>query len=60
MEFIEMKKILEYDPETKKWIQIGTMREARREPAVTDEDYADFCHWISFELHIKVSHESDL
>ena len=36
--------ILEYDPETKKWIQIGTMREARREPAVTDEDYADFCH----------------
>ena len=39
--------ILEYDPETKKWKQIGTMREARDDHAVTVvdlRDYADFCH----------------
>ena len=27
--------ILEYDPETKKWTQIGTMREARYDHAVS-------------------------
>ena len=39
--------ILEYDPETKKWKQIGTMREAKAVHAVTVvdfRDYADFCH----------------
>ena len=38
--------ILEYDPETKQWTQIGTMREARHGHAVTVvdyEDYVDFC-----------------
>ena len=38
--------ILEYDPETKMWKQIGTMREARYDHAVTVVDYgdyADFC-----------------
>ena len=39
--------ILEYDPETKEWTQIGTMREARCVHAVSVvefTDYADFCH----------------
>ena len=39
--------ILEYDPETKKWTQIGTMREGRCVHAVSVvkyKDYADFCH----------------
>ena len=38
--------ILEYDPETKKWTQIGTMREARHAHAVSVvdfSDYAEFC-----------------
>ena len=38
--------ILEYDPETEKWTQIGTMREERLGHAVSVvdfEDYADFC-----------------
>ena len=39
-------EILEYDPETKKWTQIGTMREARyghRISVVNYSDYAEFC-----------------
>ena len=39
--------ILEYDPETKKWTQISTMREARGNHAVSVvnyRDYADFCN----------------
>ena len=38
--------ILEYDPETEEWTQIGTMREARYSHAVSVvdfRDYADFC-----------------
>ena len=38
--------ILEFDPQTEKWAQIGTMREARRGPGVSVvdfKDYADFC-----------------
>ena len=38
--------ILEYDPETKEWTQIGTMREGRHGHAVSVvnfEDYADWC-----------------
>ena len=41
-----MNDILEYDPETEKWTQIGTMREERLGHAVSVvdfEDYADFC-----------------
>ena len=38
--------ILEYDPETEEWTQIGSMREARYSHAVSVvdfRDYADFC-----------------
>ena len=38
--------ILEYDPETEEWTQIGTMREARYGHAVSVvdfRDYAEFC-----------------
>ena len=34
--------ILEYDPETKKWTHIGTMREARRSHAVSVVDFRDY------------------
>ena len=40
-------EILEFDPETKKWTQIGTMMEARSSHAVSMvnyEDYAEYCH----------------
>ena len=40
-------EILEYDPETKEWTKIGTMREGRCVHAVSVvkyADYADFCH----------------
>ena len=42
-----LNDILEFDPETKKWTQIGTMREVRWAHAVSVvkyEDYLDFCH----------------
>ena len=35
---IDRNAILEYDPETKEWTPIGTMREARRAPAVSVVD----------------------
>jgi len=41
--------ILEYDFETKKWKEIGTMQEARGDPAVSVVEYAeytDFCYNI--------------
>ena len=40
-------EILEFDPETKKWSQIGKMREARSAHAVSVvnyEDYAEYCN----------------
>ena len=36
--------ILEYDPETKKWKQIGTMREAKAVHAVTVVDFRDYAN----------------
>ena len=39
-------EILEYDPETKEWTKIGTMRESRYVhgmSVVYYSDYADFC-----------------
>ena len=36
--------ILEYDPETKNWKQIGTMREARYDHAVTVVDFRDYAN----------------
>ena len=41
--------ILEYDPETDKWTEVGTMREARYRHAVSVVDlrnYADYCHFV--------------
>ena len=41
-----MKEILEYNPGTETWQEIGTMKEARRFHAVTIvslKDYADWC-----------------
>ena len=38
--------ILEYNPETETWQEVGTMKEARRDHAVTIvslKDYADWC-----------------
>ena len=40
--------ILEYDPETKEWIQIGTRRESKRRgiyavSVVKYSDYSEFC-----------------
>ena len=42
----EKNDILEYDPGTRNWTQIGTMREARWVSAVSVvhyDDYTDFC-----------------
>ena len=36
--------ILEYDPETKNWKQIGTMREAKAVHAVTVVDFRDYAN----------------
>ena len=40
-----MNDILEYDPETEKWTQIGTMREARDDHAVSVVKYEDYAEW---------------
>ena len=37
-----MNNILEYDPETKKWKEVGTMEEARYGHAVLPVQYRDF------------------
>ena len=37
-----MNNILEYDPETKKWTEVGTMKEARYGHAVSPVQYRDF------------------
>ena len=47
--------ILEYDPETKEWIRIGTTRESKRRgiyavSVVKYSDYADFCHLIKISF----------
>ena len=48
-----MNNILEYAPETEKWTQIASMREARWAPAVSVvdfKDFADFCGGSNFTL----------
>ena len=37
--------ILEYDPETKEWTQIGTMREARMGMGVSVVDFGDYANF---------------
>ena len=37
--------ILEYDPETKKWTQIGSLREARAAHAVSVLNFTDYAEW---------------
>ena len=39
------KDILEYNPVTEEWQEIGTMKEAINEPAVTHVSFEDYAAW---------------
>ena len=39
--------ILEYDPETKEWTEVGTMKEARYGQGVSVVEYSDFADFCS-------------
>ena len=43
--FFDNNDILEYDPETDKWTQIGTIREPRRVLGVSVVNYRDYADW---------------
>ena len=46
-----MNDILEYDPETKVWTKISTMREGREALAVSVVDYRDYADYCDFSFH---------
>ena len=37
--------IIEFDPETEEWQEIGTMKDARSLPAVSVVSYSDYADW---------------
>ena len=37
--------IIEFDPETEEWQEIGTMKDARADHAVSVVSYSDYADW---------------